>query len=267
MKELIQVVKIGGNVIDDEGELDAFLGRFAALRGPKVLAHGGGKVASRTLQRMGIEPVMVEGRRVTDAASMPVITMVYGGLVNKTLVAGLQARHCQALGLTGADFDSIRAKKRPAQPVDYGFAGDVTEVNASAFVQLLDLGVTPVLAPLTHDGAGQLLNTNADTVAASVAGALAKEKEHAVRLLVCFEKSGVLAAPQDDSSAVPVLDFAAYQTGKANGTLSGGMLPKLHNAFAALESGVSEAYIGKAEDLLTENFHCATRIALTAVSA
>ena len=236
------VVKIGGNVIDDPILLAQFLDSFAALPAPKVLIHGGGKLATKLAQQLGLTVQMHQGRRLTDQPMLDVAVMVYGGLVNKNLVAGLQARQCPALGLTGADLDLIRSVRRPVRDgVDYGLVGDVQAVNAPALSDLIDKGFVPILAPLTHDGAGQLLNTNADTIASEIAVAMASH--YATSLLFCFEKKGVLTDATDDDSVLAHLNPHDYARYLADGTISGGMIPKLANAFAAIGRGVREVFI------------------------
>jgi acetylglutamate kinase len=246
------IVKIGGNILDNPSRLHSFLVDFSKLQGPKLLVHGGGKIASAIGQRLGIEPVMVEGRRVTDAETLELVTMVYGGLVNKQVVAKLQALNCNAIGMTGADANSILASKRPVKDVDYGFAGDVAgndSINISALSTLLEAGLTPVFAPLTHDGKGSLLNTNADTIASVLATALATKYD--VKLLYCFEKKGVLADANNDDSVIQHITPVTYKSLKESGVVSAGMVPKLDNAFAALNQGVSQVFIGEAEALLS----------------
>ena len=240
----INVIKVGGAVVEDHAQLDAFLDRFAALEGLKVLVHGGGRAATALASKMGVETVMVGGRRVTDAAMLDIVTMVYGGLVNKNVVAALQARGVNAFGVTGADLGCILSVRRPAGEVDYGFVGDVVSADVSILSQVLFRGAVPVVAPLTHDGHGQLLNTNADTVAATMAKAFSSLFE--VTLTYCFEMPGVLRNPEDKDSVIPVIDEAAFAALKANGTVSGGMIPKLQNAFDALHSGVRKVVITSA---------------------
>jgi acetylglutamate kinase len=243
------VVKIGGNVIDAPPLLAQFLTDFAALPNPKVLVHGGGKLATRLAEQLGLEVKMHNGRRITDRDTLDVAVMTYAGLANKNMVAGLQARGCAALGLTGADLDLIRSERRPVKDgIDYGFVGDVRHVHAPALAGLLASGCTPVLAPLTHDGTGQLLNTNADTIASEVAVALAAHLGQA-SLLFCFEKKGVLANAQDDDSVIAHIDPDYYARLKADGVVHSGMLPKLDNAFAAIARGVRAVYIFQAEAL------------------
>lgn len=237
----LNIIKVGGAVVEDAQSLRTLIRQFAALNGAKVLVHGGGRSATAMAARLGLETTMVGGRRVTDADMLEVVTMVYGGLVNKQVVALLQAEGVNAVGLTGADLDSIRSRKRPATPVDYGFVGDVTAVNGEVLCALLREGFVPVMAPLTHDGNGQLLNTNADTIAAEVAKSLAASFD--VTLTYCFEKAGVLRDPDDDSSVIPFIDKDIFQALVVDGTVSGGMLPKLQNAFEALDHGVGKVVI------------------------
>ncbi len=243
----VTVIKVGGAVVEDASSLQTFLAQFAAVEGRKVLVHGGGRSATAMAARLGIETKMLDGRRITDEAMLEVVTMVYGGLVNKNIVARMQAIGLDAIGLTGADLDSIRSDKRPSVPIDYGFAGDVRTVNGHALHTLLAAGFVPVMAPLTHDGQGQLLNTNADTIAAEVAKGLVPYYD--VTLTFCFEKKGVLSNPQDEDSVIPRIDRASYDALVADGTLSGGMLPKIHNAFAALDAGVTRVVITSAANL------------------
>ncbi|MBQ8100278.1 MAG: acetylglutamate kinase [Paludibacteraceae bacterium] len=242
----INVIKAGGAVVEDEVLLAALLDRFVQTSGAKVLVHGGGRTATALAAQLGIETRMAEGRRITDSDMLRVVTMVYGGLVSKTIAAALQARGINAVGLTGADMDIIRAAKRPVRNgIDYGYAGDVTRVNADRLLQLLREGITPVVAPLTHDGQGHLLNTNADTIASETAKALAQAGCE-VTLTYCFEKAGVLADADDERSVVPLLTPALYERLRADGSVSGGMLPKLDNAFAALRAGVKRVVITNA---------------------
>ena len=241
MKHPLTVIKVGGAVVENDGSLDSLLRGFAAVEGRKVLVHGGGRRATAVAASLGIESRMVGGRRVTDADMLDVVTMVYGGLVNKNVVARLQALGVDALGLTGADMDVIRSHKRPVKDVDYGFVGDVERVDGAKLSRLIEAGVTPVMAPLTHDGRGRMLNTNADTIAAETAKALAAEYD--VTLVYCFEKPGVLADPDDDSSLIPVITRQDFARLAADGTVAGGMLPKLENAFAAISAGVARVNI------------------------
>lgn len=228
-------------MVEDNDRLRRFLSGFAAAGGRKVLVHGGGRRATAIAARLGVESRMVDGRRITDKDMLEVVTMIYGGLVNKNIVAGLQAIGVNALGLTGADADAVRSHKRPVKDIDYGYVGDVDRVAADRLSTLIEAGITPVMAPLTHDGQGCLLNTNADTIAAETAKALAAMYD--VTLVFCFEKKGVLADPDDDDSVIPVITRADYARLAASGTVAGGMLPKLDNAFAALEAGVSRVNI------------------------
>ena len=243
--EKLTVLKVGGAVVEDRQALDVFLAGFAALPGLKVLVHGGGREATRVAAQLGIETTMVNGRRVTDADMLRVVTMVYGGLVNKGVVAALQARGVNALGLTGADLGCMLAVKRPVKDIDYGYVGDMEKVDTSILADLIARGVVPVMAPLSFDGKGSLLNTNADTIASSVAKALAERFE--VTLVYCFEKAGVLRDPDDDSSVIPLITKESFAALASEGVVSGGMLPKLQNAFEALESGVKEVRITKAD--------------------
>ena len=243
--EKLTVLKVGGAVVEDPEALDAFLDGFAALPGLKVLVHGGGREATKVAAQLGVPTRMVEGRRITDADMLRVVTMVYGGLVNKGVVAALQARGVNALGLTGADLGCMRAVRRPVKDIDYGFVGDMESVDTSILADLVARGVVPVMAPLSFDGKGTLLNTNADTIASSVAKALAERFE--VTLVYCFEKAGVLKDPDDDASVIPLITKESFAGLASDGTVSGGMLPKLQNAFEALESGVKEVRITKAD--------------------
>ena len=243
--EKLTVLKVGGAVVEDPEALDAFLDGFAAMPGLKVLVHGGGREATRVAAQLGIQTKMVDGRRITDSDMLRVVTMVYGGLVNKGVVAALQARGVNALGLTGADLGCMRAVKRPVKDIDYGYVGDMQKVDTSILADLISRGVVPVMAPLSFDGKGTLLNTNADTIASSVAKALAERFE--VALVYCFEKAGVLKDPDDDASIIPLITKESFAGLASDGTVSGGMLPKLQNAFEALESGVKEVRITKAD--------------------
>lgn len=241
MKHPLTIVKVGGAVVEDEARLSRLLADFSAIEGRKVLVHGGGRRATAVASSLGIESKMVGGRRITDSQMLEVVTMVYGGLVNKNIVARLQACGIDALGLTGADIDVIRSHKRPVKDVDYGFVGDVERVDGGKLSQLIEAGITPVMAPLTHDRQGNMLNTNADTIAAETAKALAGQYD--VTLIFSFEKKGVMARPDDDDSLIPVITRADYMRYAADGTVSGGMLPKLENAFNAISAGVSRVNI------------------------
>ena len=243
--EKLTLIKVGGKIVEEEATLHALLDRFADLPGHKVLVHGGGRSATQLATRLGIESRMVEGRRITDAETLNVVTMVYGGLVNKRIVANLQARGLNALGLTGADMDVIRSMKRPVKEVDYGFVGDVKQVNADLLADLIAKGVVPVMAPLTHDGQGHLLNTNADTIAGETAKALARHFE--VTLVYCFEKRGVLRSENDDNSVIPTIDRPSFQQLVSKGIIQGGMIPKVENSLQAVEAGVKAVIITKAD--------------------
>lgn len=247
----INVVKIGGNVIDDPDALSDFVSIFSQLRGPKILVHGGGKEATRLSKTLGIETTMIEGRRVTDRATLDVVTMTYAGLINKRIVAMLQATGCDALGFSGADGNLIKATRRPATPIDYGFVGDINpaDVNDRLIRTLLECGVTPVVCAICHDGFGTLLNCNADSVASAVA--IAVSRIAPTVLTYCFEKAGVLTDVDDDSTVIPLITKDSFETLKANGTVAKGMIPKLTNALDSASKGVTEVRICKAEDLLS----------------
>lgn len=242
MKEKLTIVKVGGAVVEDEAQLSQLLKDFSAIEGNKVLIHGGGRRATQVAASLGIESKMVGGRRITDADMLSVVTMVYGGLVNKNLVARLQANGVNALGLTGADMDVIRSHKRPIKDgVDFGFVGDVDRADGEMLSRLIKAGITPVMAPLTHDGQGHILNTNADTIASETAKALAPYYD--VTLIYSFEKKGVLRNPDDDDSVIPTITRADFEQYKADGTISGGMLPKIENALSAIDAGVNRVII------------------------
>ena len=242
MKKKLTIVKVGGAVVEDEAQLSQLLKDFSAIEGKKVLVHGGGRKATKVAEALGIESKMVGGRRITDANMLSVVTMVYGGLVNKNLVARLQANGVNALGLTGADMDVIHSHKRPIKDgVDFGFVGDVDKANGQMLSKLIEEGITPVMAPLTHDGQGNILNTNADTIASETAKALAPYYD--VTLIFSFEKKGVLRNPDDDDSVIPIITRADFIKYKEDGTISGGMLPKIENALGAIDSGVSRVII------------------------
>lgn len=240
--EKITIVKVGGAVVEDEAQLTQLLKDFAAIEGKKVLVHGGGRRATKVAAALGIESKMVNGRRITDADMLEVVTMVYGGLVNKNLVARLQAAGVNALGLTGADIDVIRSHKRPIKDgIDFGFVGDVEKANGQMLHTLINAGITPVMAPLTHDGQGHILNTNADTIAGETAKALAPYYD--VTLIYSFEKKGVLSNPDDDNSVISEITREDFERYKADGTVAGGMIPKLDNAFDAIDAGVKRVII------------------------
>ncbi|MBR0502258.1 MAG: acetylglutamate kinase [Paludibacteraceae bacterium] len=248
--EKLTVIKVGGKIVEEEASLNDLLQRFSKIEGRKALVHGGGRSATALATRLGIESKMVDGRRVTDEETLKVVTMVYAGLVNKNIVARLQALNVNALGLTGADLNYMRSDKRPVKTVDYGFVGDVKEVNADLLADLIQRGVVPVLAPLTHDKKGNLLNTNADTIASEVAKALAKSFE--VTLVYCFEKKGVLMDAENEDSVIKEINHSQFEEYVAKGIIKEGMIPKLENSFAAIESGVKQVVITKA-DLLGES--------------
>ena len=248
----INVVKIGGNVIDDPSALNDFIGNFANMQGPKILVHGGGKEATRLSKALCIETVMIEGRRVTDRETIDVVTMTYAGLINKRIVAMLQAAECDALGFSGADGNLIKASKRAPNPIDYGYVGDINpaDVNDRLLKTLLESGITPVACAICHDGNGMLLNCNADSVASAVA--IGSSRIAPTLLTFCFEKAGVLADVDDESSLIPLITEENFDSLKADGTIAKGMIPKLHNALDAAGKGVKEVRICKADNLLNE---------------
>ena len=241
--EKLTLIKVGGKIVEEPDT-------FAQIPGHKVLVHGGGRSATKVAAQLGLESVMVNGRRVTDAETLKVVTMVYGGLVSKNIVAGLQSLSVNALGMTGADMDIIRSEKRPVKEVDYGFVGDVKKVRGDMLATLIRTGVVPVLAPLTHDGKGQLLNTNADTIAGEAAKALAAYFD--VTLVFCFEKRGVLKDENDDDSVIPVINRVQFEQYVQDGIVQGGMIPKLENAFQAIDAGVKEVVITQASAILSD---------------
>lgn len=258
MKEKVTVVKVGGAVVEDETQLCQLLSNFSNIQGKKVLVHGGGRRATKVASSLGIESVMIGGRRVTDAAMLEVVTMVYGGLVNKNLVAHLQANGINAIGLTGADMNVIRSHRRPLKKmvvdgdermVDFGYVGDVDAADGNALSVLLAQGITPVMAPLTHDGKGNILNTNADTIASETAKAIASATDadgnalYDVTLIYAFEKRGVLSNPDDDDSVIPLITTESFKQLVSDGIVAGGMIPKIENALAAVKAGVSRVII------------------------
>lgn len=244
----LNIIKVGGAVVEDEAQLSQLLRDFSAIEGNKVLVHGGGRRATKVAASLGIETKMVNGRRITDADMLEVVTMVYGGLVNKNVVARLQATGVNALGLTGADMNVLHAHKRPLKDgIDYGFVGDVDKADGKMLATLIDAGITPVMAPLTHDGEGNILNTNADTIAGETAKALAPYYD--VTLTFCFEKKGVLSNPDDDDSVIPTITREDFKRYVADGTIAGGMIPKIENSLAAVEAGVKKVVITKADAL------------------
>jgi len=245
--EKLVLIKVGGKIVEEENTLRQLLKDFAAIEGHKVLVHGGGRSATKLAAELGVETKMVNGRRITDADMLRIVTMVYGGLINKNIVAKLQALGVNALGLTGADMNLIRSEKRPVKEVDYGYVGDVKEVNAELLAGLIKQGIVPILAPLTHDKEGHLLNTNADTIAGEAAKALAKYFE--VTLMFCFEKKGVLMDENDDESVIPEIDREAFKKYVDEGIIQGGMIPKLENAFQAIDAGVRRVVITQASEI------------------
>ncbi len=245
--EKIAIIKIGGNIIDNEVHLASFLSTYATIQGKKILIHGGGKLATKMTADLNIPQQMVDGRRITDAATLKIVTMVYAGYINKNIVAALQSKKVNALGICGADANIIKAHKRINAGTDYGFVGDIDLVDIEKIVQLLDAGLSLVVAPITHDGAGQLLNTNADTMAQSIATALSHVYE--VSLVYSFEKKGVLSDIHNNESVIPVIHPQNYASLKASGQVNEGMIPKLDNAFEALQKGVSRVIIGDALDI------------------
>jgi acetylglutamate kinase len=245
--ETLYVIKIGGNVIDDEPKLASFLESFAAIEGKKILVHGGGKLATRLAENLGIEQQVIDGRRITDAETLKIITMVYAGYINKNIVARLQSFGCNAIGLSGADGNTVLAHKRVVAERDYGFVGDVDEVNAVFIKSLLEQNISVVLAPVTHDKKGQLLNTNADTIAQESAKALSKFYD--TRLVYTFEKKGVLQNIKDEDSVISNINAVSYLQLKDHDIINAGMIPKLDNAFAALNAGVKQVTIGKSDAL------------------
>jgi len=254
---MITVIKLGGNIIDDEIQLNEFLLQLSHLSGKKILVHGGGKLATALSSKLGIVAEMLNGRRVTDAETLKVITMVYAGWINKSVVAKLQALNCNAIGLSGADGNSVKSEKRSPLPIDYGFVGDPLEVNVELLLNLMHAGFAPVVAPVTHDGKGQLLNTNADTMASVIASALCKKED--VQLLYCFEKNGVLKNVADEKNIFPELTNEQTEELKLIGKIHSGMLPKLKAGFSAKTNGVHRVVIGNAmqlENLASKNSEC-----------
>ncbi|MCF4102597.1 acetylglutamate kinase [Gillisia sp. M10.2A] len=252
-KHQLKVVKIGGKLIENEHDLNLFLEDFTSLEGPKILVHGGGKMATELADKLGYKTTMVDGRRITDANTMDVITMTYAGLINKKIVAKLQALQSNTVGLCGADGKSIISKKRPVKEIDFGFVGDVEEINTHFISSLLVQDITPVFSAISCSKEGQLFNTNADSVAAEIAIAFSSEYE--TELFFCFEKNGVLQDPSDDTSVVEKLDTVRYQKLLKDGIISEGMLPKLHNCFYALEEGVSKVSLGGPNLLQEDSIH------------
>jgi acetylglutamate kinase len=243
-KPKLTLVKVGGKILEESSSFNQLLNDFSAIQGYKVLVHGGGRTATKLAAQLGIETQMVDGRRITDAETLKVATMVYAGLVNKNIVAGLQAHGVNALGLTGADMDMIRSVKRPVKEIDYGLVGDVSEVNVFLLAPLIRENIVPVIAPLTHDGKGNLLNTNADTIAGETAKALSAFFD--VTLIYCFEKKGVLRDENNDNSVISQITRTDFEQYVAQGVIQGGMIPKLQNSFEAIEAGVSQVMITSA---------------------
>lgn len=243
----LTIIKVGGKVVEDSESLNALLDQFIRFSGYKILVHGGGRTATEIATKLGIETEMVDGRRITGKSMLDLVTMVYGGLVNKKIVAGLQARGCNAIGLTGADLNLISARKRPVQEIDYGYVGDVVDVNSHELRMLIEENVVPVIAPLTHDGKGQLLNTNADTIAAELASELASY--FSVYLFYCFEKKGVLLNQDDESTIIHELNTELFKQYQREGIINTGMIPKLDNGFRAKRNGVKEVLITNPENM------------------
>ena len=247
----LKIIKIGGNIINDDQALQKFITDFANLDSPKILVHGGGNLASDLSEKLGLKVNKIDGRRITDQATLDVITMVYAGKINKSIVAQLQAENCNAIGLSGADANSIQSVKRPVKTIDFGFVGDVKQVNTTFIELLLNEGIVPVFCAITHDKNGQLLNTNADTIASELAMALAKTYQ--IELYYCFEKKGVLTDVLDEDSVIQSLDFKLYKVLKQNGQIAEGMIPKLDNAFNALNNKVNKVSIGQPEMIFKSN--------------
>ena len=246
----LQVVKVGGNVIENRKSLNDFLVDFTKIRGAKILVHGGGKEATQMAHKLNVPVQIIEGRRITDAANLEIISMLYAGKINKTIVALLQAYNCDSLGLTGADGNSVVAEKRSSKPIDFGFVGDVISVNSALFNLLLNQKITPVCCAITHDKNGQLLNTNADTIASEIASSMSAYYE--VTLSYCFEKKGVLKKLIDEDSVIPSINSNQYEYLKKEGIINEGMLPKIKNCFEALKKGVTKVRIGNSK-MITES--------------
>jgi acetylglutamate kinase len=247
MKDKLYIIKIGGNIIDDEKKLFSFLQSFASIQSPKILIHGGGKVATKLASQLGMEQQLIDGRRITDAETLKIVTMVYAGYINKNIIAQLQSHNCNAIGLCGADGNLIQSHKRQHPTIDYGFVGDVDEVNTTLLKNLLEQNITIVIAPITHNKKGLLLNTNADTIAQEIAQAMSEFYE--VDLIYSFEKAGVLMNAEDDSTVISLINQSSCKDLKERKIIHSGMIPKLDNAFTALDKGVSRVIIGKAEQL------------------
>ncbi len=245
----LTIIKVGGAVVEDSNSLSTLLDDFAKISGPKILVHGGGRAADKMLNRLGVEIKKVDGRRITDEQTIEVVTMVYAGLVNKNIVAQLQRRSINAMGFTGADLNIIRSVKRPVQTIDYGYVGDVVGVQTNVLFSLISQGAVPVVSPITHDGNGQLLNTNADTIASELARALAKNCS--VKLVYCFEKPGVLLNANDDNSVISNLTYNMFKEYQESGVISEGMIPKLDNGFDAIKQGVASVVITNTQGIST----------------
>lgn len=248
---IIKVIKIGGNIIDDQNALQKFLTDFSSIKTPKILVHGGGKLATKLAKKMGIEVKMKDGRRITDSDTLDIITMVYAGKINKNIIAELQSHQCNCIGFTGADGNSIVSQKRLPKPIDFGYVGDVEKVNTSVIELLIQNNITPIFSAITHNQKGQLLNTNADTIAAELSIALAKK--HEVELYYCFEKNGLLENIEDENSVIESVNNESYPRLLKKGIIADGMLPKTENCIKAVNHRVSKVYIGKPEMLFTKN--------------
>ena len=247
--KILTVIKIGGNIIDRPDELDVFLEKFEKIDGPKILVHGGGVLASEMADKLGIKTKMHQGRRITDLETLKLVSMVYAGWINKSIVAKLQKIGCNSIGLSGADADCVPAVRRSPVPVDFGYVGDVDphQINTGFLLSMLGKGITPVFCAITHDRNGSILNTNADTMASSIAIALSRD--YYTRLIYCFEKQGVLSNPDDEESIIPLITRVSYESIKASGVIRDGMIPKMDNAFFAIDNGVSEVFIKHASNL------------------
>ncbi len=252
----LKIIKIGGNIINNETLLNKFLNDFSQLDTPKILVHGGGRSASEVSKKMGIAPKMIHGRRITDAETLDIITMVYGGKINKNIVAKLQANHCNSVGFSGADGNTIVAVKRPVKDIDYGFAGDIINVNTEVLEVLLQHNITPVFCAITHNKKEQLLNTNADTIASELAVGLSKK--YKVSLYYCFEKNGVLEDINDDNSVIERIDFNVFDNLKDKGIINEGMLPKIQNSLQAVKKGVTSVHIGAPNMPFNSTIKCTT---------
>ena len=254
----LKIIKIGGNVINNKETLSSFLEDFSKISGPKILVHGGGKRATEMAKDLGLQPKMINGRRVTDTANLEVVTMVYAGLLNKNITAELQKNNCNAIGLSGADANTILAHKRIVKDIDYGYAGDVDVVNSAVIKVFVQNNLTPVFCAITHDKNGQLLNTNADTIASEIAKGMSGDYE--VELIYCFEKKGVLTDVENEDSLIEKIDTKSYKKLKEEGVIADGMLPKLENCFHALQNGVSKVIIGKPEIISSPNLKYTTLV-------